>query len=344
MIEWDWTLPMFADSDALGVTSRQLTTEYLTALVSVAEGRYDALLLGTGFSQTIEATVAAGLLLDRTSTLKALIAVRPGLYHPLFISKVLSSLEQLYGPRVLLNLVAGGVPSDMAKYGDSTDHAARYRRLEEFIDIVRGAARPGATYTQAGAFYGAHDAGVVSVPPHGLAGRIYLGGSSDEAFEIAARTADTYLTWGETVEAVAEKATEVERRAARHGRTVRVGVRINVIARPTSEQAWEEVRNVERVHRAKRSTMVAVAAETDSVGQRRMFELSDRQSDDPVLWTGLARYRVGSGTALVGSYGDVADALLRYRDAGAETFVLSSTPQLEESVRVADEVLSRCDR
>ncbi len=56
-------------------------------------------------------------------------------------------------------------------------------------------------------------------------------------------------------------------------------------------------------------------------------------------WTGLSRVRVGSGTALVGTYGEVADGLRRYRDVGVDTFILASPPHREECVRVGSGVL-----
>ena len=49
---------------------------------------------------------------------------------------------------------------------------------------------------------------------------------------------DVYLTWGEPPEAVAQKIADMRRRAAAHGRTLRFGIRLHVIVRDTSAEAW----------------------------------------------------------------------------------------------------------
>ncbi|MFX6645095.1 LLM class flavin-dependent oxidoreductase, partial [Acinetobacter baumannii] len=67
---------------------------------------------------------------------------------------------------------------------------------------------------------------------------LYFGGSSEAAHALAAEQVDVYLTWGEPPAAVAEKIADVRARAARHGRTVRFGIRLHVIVRETGEAAW----------------------------------------------------------------------------------------------------------
>ncbi|MBL1592226.1 LLM class flavin-dependent oxidoreductase, partial [Klebsiella pneumoniae] len=67
---------------------------------------------------------------------------------------------------------------------------------------------------------------------------VYFGGSSEAAHELAAEQVDTYLTWGEPPAAVAEKLADVRARAAKHGRTVRFGIRLHVIVRETEDEAW----------------------------------------------------------------------------------------------------------
>jgi alkanesulfonate monooxygenase len=78
----------------------------------------------------------------------------------------------------------------------------------------------------------------------------------------------------------------------------------------------------------------------DSVGQRRMAELHGGRRDQleisPNLWAGVGLVRGGAGTALVGDAQTVAARLLEYVDAGADSFVLSGYPHLEESIRFAE--------
>jgi alkanesulfonate monooxygenase len=67
---------------------------------------------------------------------------------------------------------------------------------------------------------------------------VYFGGSSEAAHELAAEQVDTYLTWGEPPAEVAKKVADVRQRAARHGRTVKFGIRLHVIVRETDDEAW----------------------------------------------------------------------------------------------------------
>lgn len=78
----------------------------------------------------------------------------------------------------------------------------------------------------------------------------------------------------------------------------------------------------------------------DSVGQSRMAALHggrrDRLEVAPNLWAGVGLVRGGAGTALVGDAATVAERLREYAALGADSFVLSGYPHLEESIRFAE--------
>ncbi|MDN7832363.1 hypothetical protein QZM98_22710, partial [Burkholderia contaminans] len=86
----------------------------------------------------------------------------------------------------------------------------------------------------------------------------------------------------------------------------------------------------------------------ESVGQQRQTALSRgalrslRELEVyPNLWAGVGLIRGGAGTAIVGSYDQVAARIHEYRALGIETFLLSSYPNLEEAARVGEDVLPR---
>jgi alkanesulfonate monooxygenase len=78
----------------------------------------------------------------------------------------------------------------------------------------------------------------------------------------------------------------------------------------------------------------------DSVGQQRMSALHggrrDRLEVSPNLWAGVGLVRGGAGTALVGDPDTVAERIDEYRRIGADTFIFSGYPHLEEAYRVAE--------
>jgi alkanesulfonate monooxygenase len=67
---------------------------------------------------------------------------------------------------------------------------------------------------------------------------LYFGGSSDAGGVVAAKHVDVYLTWGEPPHEVAKKIARAKELAAREGRTFSYGIRLHVIVRETSAEAW----------------------------------------------------------------------------------------------------------
>jgi alkanesulfonate monooxygenase len=170
---------------------------------------------------------------------------------------------------------------------------------------------------------------------------LYFGGSSAPAHELAAEQVDVYLTWGEPPAAVAEKIADMRARAAKHGRTLRFGIRLHVIVRETNEEAWAAANDLIRyvddevIARAQKAF-----AKMDSVGQQRMSALHGGKRDklevSPNLWAGVGLVRGGAGTALVGDPETVAARIKEYAALGIETFIFSGYPHLEESYRFAE--------
>jgi alkanesulfonate monooxygenase len=61
----------------------------------------------------------------------------------------------------------------------------------------------------------------------------------------------------------------------------------------------------------------------------------------PNLWAGIGLVRRGAGTALVGSYDQIAERIKEYAGLGLDTFILSGYPHLEECYNIGEEVLPR---
>ena len=76
-----------------------------------------------------------------------------------------------------------------------------------------------------------------------------------------------------------------------------------------------------------------------------MLELNRGSKDDleiyPNLWAGVGLVRGGAGTALVGSFEEVADRIEEYHALGIDEFVLSGYPHLEGAYWFGEGVLPR---
>jgi alkanesulfonate monooxygenase len=153
---------------------------------------------------------------------------------------------------------------------------------------------------------------------------------------VGAEETDVYLLWGETLPMVRERIAEMRQLANAAGRTLRFGLRINVVVRETDDEAIDAARAlIAQIPERFQDMMKKHHAGTDSEGEKRqrMLTSSDEEWAGPNLWTGIGRARLGVGTALVGSGESVAARLREYVDEGIDTFILSGYPHREEAER-----------
>jgi len=341
-----WFLPTHGDSRYLGTTqgARSVDHAYLKQVAVAADTLgYDGVLLPTGRSCE-DAWIVASSLIDATRRLKFLVAVRPGLSTPGLAVRMAATFDRLSEGRLLVNVVTGGDQGELEADGLFADHAKRYEISDEFFRVWR-ASMAGEGGAAGFDFEGKHiqvKGAKTLYPPLQAGGPpLYFGGSSEPAHELAAERMDVYLTWGEPPAAVKEKLDDIRRRAARHGRMLRFGIRLHVIVRETNEEAWraadELIQHLDDDVIAKAQ---AAFAKMDSVGQQRMAALHGGRRDklevSPNLWAGVGLVRGGAGTALVGDPETVAARMREYADLGIETFILSGYPHLEESYRFAE--------
>ncbi|AST26945.1 FMNH2-dependent alkanesulfonate monooxygenase [Ralstonia pseudosolanacearum] len=345
-----WFLPTHGDSRYLGTAegARQVDQAYLQQVAVAADTLgYEGVLIPTGRSCEDPWIVAASLI-PATRRLRFLVAVRPGLVAPTLAARMAATFDRLSQGRLLVNLVTGGDPGELAGDGLFLDHAQRYEASAEFIRIWRetlAASHEGAALDYTGRHLSVKGARVLFPPVQRPHPPVYFGGSSEAAHALAAEQVDTYLTWGEPPAAVAEKIADVRRRAARHGRTVRFGIRLHVIVRETEDAAWQAADTL--ISKLDDDTVARAQAafrKMDSAGQQRMAALHAngiRRSRaeleiSPNLWAGVGLVRGGAGTALVGDPHTVAARMREYADLGIDTFVLSGYPHLEEAYRFAE--------
>jgi alkanesulfonate monooxygenase len=339
-----WFLPTAGDGPYLGSQEgwRPVTFDSMQTLAQVADRLgFEGVLLPTG-PTCLDGWTLASALAPLTRRLKFLIALRPGVISPGYAARQAAALDQILDGRLLLNIVTGGNPTELAQDGVHLDHAARYAQTDEFLSIWRAAIQ-GEAFDVKGAYYEARSAGGIAFPPvQRPYPPLYFGGSSSEGVAVAAKHTDYYLTWGEPPAAVGAKFAEARAAAAAVGRKVRFGLRIHLIVRETEAEAWaaadrlisrvtDDAIELARQRRLKRS---------ESEGQRRMTAMHGFRRDAlevaPNLWAGVGLIREGAGTALVGDPETVAARLREYQAVGVDTVIASGYPHLEEAYKVAE--------
>jgi alkanesulfonate monooxygenase len=331
-----------------GASGRPASVPYLGQIARSAEQLgFEAALTPTG-AWCEDAWVSTAMISSLSERLKFLVAFRPGLTSPYLSAQMAGTFQNLSGGRLLLNVVTGGESHEQRMYGDFLDKDARYERCDEFLHVVRSL-WTGETVNLDGTYYRLDDAVLDQIPDP--LPEIYFGGSSEAAGRVAAKHVDVYLTWGEPPEAVREKVEWIRKLAADEGREgqVRFGIRLHTIARDTSEAAWAEAnRLLAGISEEQIAKVQAGLKRSESVGQRRMLDLNAGSKDSleiyPNLWAGVGLVRGGAGTAMVGSFSEIADLIEQYAAVGIEEFVMSGYPHLEESYWFGEGVLPELTR
>ncbi len=325
-------------------TIRPASIAYLGQVARSAEQLgFEAALTPTG-AWCEDAWLVTAMLTEVTERLKFLVAFRPGLISPTLSAQMAATFQRHSRGRLLLNVVTGGEAAEQQAYGDFLDKAQRYERCAEFLDIVTRLWR-GETVTQDGAHLPVEGARLSRLPDP--VPDLYFGGSSGSAGPVAARYTNVYLTWGEPPAAVDAKLRWIDglaREVGGSGRTLRYGIRLHVITRDTSHEAWLQAhRLIEGVDEAMIRKVQEGLGHSESEGQRRMRELHGGSLDNlevsPNLWAGVGLLRGGAGTALVGSHTEVADRIEEYARLGLSEFILSGYPHLEEAYWFGEGVL-----
>ncbi len=347
--EFGWFIPTFGDGKYIGVPpQRKADAKYIVELAQTAErAGFDFTLIPTG----IDVWPVASIIASHTTRLKPLAALRPGLIEPVQAARMAASLDYLSEGRALINIVSGSHEDDLVALGDplARDHDARYERADEFLHIVKSVWEQSKDYPDLkertffeGKYYKvtggvSYPAPVQDHPP------LYFGGSSPAGKRVAAKYADVYLMWAEPLPMIKEQIDELEalrkefEAASGAPRSIRYGLRAQVLVRDTEEEAWEAAWEIiSKVDPAVAEASRAALNNINSTNQSRQNLIFEASKDNDYivglnLWAGISLVRSGGALMLVGTPNQVTDRLLEYADLGISSFVLSSYPHLEES-------------
>lgn len=290
---------------------------------------YDNLLLPSGYQLGIDNVAFAGGIAPLLKQIKLLLAIRCGEFWPPQIARQVATLDQMLGGRLTVNIISSDLP------GETLPAGPRYDRTVEVMNILRTLLN-GQPLDHQGEFYK-----LTLEPPRvrTVSGRcppLYFGGLSTEAREAAAKAADVYLMWPDTLDGIANIISDLRTRASHHGRTLRFGYRVHVVVRETEAEARAAAdRLLSKLDADTGAAIRAKSLDSQSYGVRRQAELREAASTqdgyvEENLWTGIGRARSGCGAAIVGDPDQVLAKLKAYHALGLEAFVLSGYPHAAE--------------
>ncbi|HBI03276.1 MAG TPA: dimethyl sulfone monooxygenase SfnG [Paenibacillaceae bacterium] len=282
-----------------------------------------------GAEKQLEATAVASALAASTERLKIISAVLPGLWHPGVIAKIISSIDHISNGRAAINIVSGWFRQEFNGYGEPwLDHDERYRRSEEFIQVIRDLWTKEKT-TFKGDFYRINEAPLQpkpSKPP-----LIFQGGNSKAAKEMAGRVSDVYFMNGNSLDGLKRQIEEVSALAALEGRELQFGVNGFVIVRETEEEARRVLKSI------------IAHADHDAVeGFRSQVKFAGKASlEGEGMWENssfedLVQYNDGFRTGLIGTAEQVADRIIELKKIGID-IVLTGFLHYEEDLQAFGE-------
>jgi alkanesulfonate monooxygenase len=337
-LEFGWFLPTSGDTQAYGVEEETISTtpEHLMRVVAaVEENRFDYMLIPVA-RYCWEAYISGAFAAASTSRVAPLIAARPGYMNPVLLAKMIATFDQFSGGRICVNLIAGQADEEIRSEGVTLAKEDRYAIMEEEVTLLKELWTAEGPVHFNGRFHQVDGAIVVPKPLQKPYPKFYLGGGSDEAWNLSAKHSDVHLFWGDLPEKIAENIAEIRRRAAEYGRgeDIGFGMRLQMICRETEDEAMEAADKLIRsIPEAARDELKRYTA--SSKANQRVQQLAAEKGlwIMPHLWSGLTKFRPGAGIAVVGNPEQCAATLQQFIDAGCHSFCLSGYLHHEEATR-----------
>ena len=264
----------------------------------------------------LESWIMTSALAMKTDDIELMVAVHPGIVAPQVVAKMGASLDRISGGRLAINIVNGWWQQEFDQFANGGwlgDMERRYRRMDEFIRVMKGLWTEDA-FSLDGEFYRVASA---SLPiktlrtPHP---RIYAASRTAPGKEIVARECDVWFVpyelpfrrYEENFRHIEREVREVAARARALGREVAFGISAHVICEPTSEAAEAKADALEEYGKRDRISFVAAKA---------------------------------LGAGLTGTPRVIAERLRRYADIGIECVMLHYHPMMEGLDAFAAEVM-----
>ncbi len=306
---------------------------------------FDRVLIGYS-SSLPDGTQVAAYAAAHTERLSFLVAHRPGFVAPTLAARTFATLDQFTGGRIAVHIITGGSDAEQRRDGDYLTKDERYARTDEYLDIVKRAWTSEGPFSYEGTHYQVEDFYSEVRSPQQPRIRLYFGGSSDAAYRVGGKHADTYALWGEPLAETKQQIDSVNAAAKAAGRADIPGISVSFrpILGPTEELAWERAHqilattkeNVETFRtRRRRGTDILGGAQPENSGSQRLLAAAAKgELHDRALWTPLAAATgaAGNSTALVGTPETVAQALLDYVDLGVTTILIRGYDPYDDAI------------
>src|SRR5688572_3339607 len=270
-------------------------------------------------NRLVDPWLVSHIIIQNTTGLCPLVAVQPVYMHPYAVAKMVASFGHLHRRRIYLNMVAGGFKNDLVALNDTTPHDQRYDRLIEYTLIIRELLAGSSAVSYDGAFYKIRNLRLTPPLPGDLFPGIFVSGSSDAGLAAA-----------KAIGATAVKYPKAPGEEVAPDEGVGAGVRVGIITREGSDEAWRIARERFPEDRRGQLTHQLAMKVSDSVWHKQLSEMGKSSNEDSPYWLVPFQNYNTFCPYLVGSYQRVAQELAGYIVLGYQTFILDIPPSEEE--------------
>jgi alkanesulfonate monooxygenase len=259
------------------------------------------------------------VILSNTSDLAPLVALQPVYMHPYTAAKMVTTFSYLYNRRIYLNMVAGGFINDLIALGDCTEHDNRYDRIVEYTSIMKYLLDGSGPLSFTGTYFTVKNLTIKPRIPPELVPEVFVSGTSAAGIAAARKIGATSISYPGTPS------------GEKISRGVPTGIRIGIIAREESREAWRIAHERYPVDRKGQLAHAMARKVSDSSWYEQLSEIDERppERSSPYWLVPFKNYKTFC-PYLVGSYGEVRCEISQYIREGFQTFILDVPPSREE--------------
>lgn len=281
---------------------------------------------GYGAEFQHESVAISHALLASTERLKVIAAILPGPWNPVVLAKQIATIDHLTNGRIAVNIVSGWFRGEFQAIGEPwLEHDERYRRSEEFIEVLKGIWTTD-NFSYQGDFYRIHNYSLKPKPLQQPHPEILQGGSSRAARDMASRVSDWYFTNGNTVEGIKAQVDDIRAKAAATGHKVKIGVNAFIIARDTEAEAKAVLAEI-----IEKADFEAVNAFGHEVKQAGKASPEGEGNWAKSTFEDLVQYNDGFKTNLIGTPAQIAERIVALKAVGVD-LILSGFLHFQEEI------------
>jgi FMNH2-dependent dimethyl sulfone monooxygenase len=191
--------------------------------------------------------VAASAIAPRLEHIRALVAVHPGLWDPVMVGKLASSLDRICKARMAINIVNGWFDEEFRMFGGTVLQGEdRYQRTVEFIDILRGLWTH-EKFSYSGKFYKVENAQLLLKPGSPVMPEIFSVSGSDRGRDFIAEHCDWWFidypktaeTTDEVLRGIEDAIADMNHRVGRLGRKMHYALNPFVALGGSEKEAFD---------------------------------------------------------------------------------------------------------